>query len=83
MNFKHIQKQAALEAEYRQQLIDNAVDLFDVIKEVQSRVYDNAVSTGSRIKTPDRAEAFKLVELALKAEEIKALSRIESSVDNV
>lgn len=83
MNFKHLQKQAALEAEYRHQLIDNAVDMFDVIKEVQSRVYENITDTDSGLKPVDRAEAFKLVELALKAEEIKALSRIEMSVDNV
>jgi len=83
MNFKTIQKQAALEAEYRHQLIDNAVDMFDVVKEVQSRVYDNIADTDSGLKPVDRAEAFKLVELALKAEEIKALSRIETSVDNV
>lgn len=83
MNFKTIQKQVALEAEYRHQLIDNAVDMFDVVKEVQSRVYDNIVDTDSGLKPVDRAEAFKLVELALKAEEIKALSRIETSLDNV
>ena len=83
MNFKQYQKQAALEAEYRHQLIDNAVDMFDVVKEVQSRVYENITDTGSGLKPVDRAEAFKLVELALKAEEIKALSRIETSVDNV
>lgn len=83
MNFKQTQKQAALEAEYRHHIIDSAVDMFDIVTEVGKRIYDNAVSTGSHIKTPDRAEAFKLVELALKAEEIKALSRIETSVDNV
>ena len=83
MKFKQYQKQAALEAEYRHQLIDNAVDMFDVIKEVQSKVYDNIADTDSGLKPVDRAEAFKLVELALKAEEIKALSRIETSVDNV
>lgn len=83
MNFKTIQKQVALEAEYRHQLIDNAVDMFDVVKEVQSRVYDNIADTDSGLKPVDRAEAFKLVELALKAEEIKVLSRIETSVDNV
>ena len=57
--------------------------MFDVIKEVQSRVYENITDTASGLIPVDRAEAFKLVELALKAEEIKALSRIETSVDNV
>lgn len=83
MNFKHIQKQAVLETEYRRQLIDNAVDMFDVVAEVEKRVYDNIADMDSGLKPVDRAEAFKLVELALRAEEIKALSRIESSVDNV
>ena len=83
MNFKHIQKQAVLETEYRHQLIDNAVDMFDVVAEVEKRVYDNIADMDSGLKPVDRAEAFKLVELALRAEEIKALSRIESSVDNV
>ena len=46
-------------------------------------MYDNIADTDSGLKPVDRAEAFKLVELALKAEEIKALSRIETSVDNV
>ena len=57
MNFKQTQKQAALEAEYRHHIIDSAVDMFDIVTEVGKRIYDNAVSTGSHIKTPDRAES--------------------------
>ena len=83
MSFKQHQKQAQLHAEFINNLMDSAVDMFDVIKEVQSRVYDNIVDTDSGLKPVDRAEAFKLVEMALKAEEIKGLSRIESSVDSV
>ena len=40
MNFKQAQKQAALEAEYPQHLIDSAVDMFDIVTEV-GKTLDN------------------------------------------
>lgn len=82
MNFKQTQKVEALRMEYRKQLINKASDMFDIVMEVGKTLNEGAVNAGSGIVV-DRAEAYKLVELALRAEEIAALSRIEKSVDNV
>lgn len=81
MDFKRIQKQAAAEAAYREQLIDSAVDMFDTVKAVGKAIIDRIdVESGITI---DRAEAYKLIDLALKAELNNQLANIESAIDRI
>lgn len=81
MNFKQIQIQSAAETAYRERLIDSAVDMFDVVKDVGKAIVDR-IDAGSNI-TIDRAEVYKIIDLTLKAELNQRLARIESAIDRI
>lgn len=75
MDFKIAQAAARLELEYTEQVIDSAVNMFSTAEKVMETVNKFAAVPISR------AEAFYLIELALRDNAINAIDKIASNVE--